>query len=68
MRIIPLFIILIFTFTGFAMAKSAISCHCFQDREYDPQRADAADPYFLATTQEKGSNLRLTHLIDSQFA
>ena len=51
MRIIPLFIILVFTFTGVAMAKSAISCHCFQDREYDPQRAEAADPYFLATTQ-----------------
>ena len=51
MRIIPLLIILTFTFTGFAMAESAISCHCFQDREYDPQRAEAADPYFLATTQ-----------------
>jgi hypothetical protein len=51
MRIIPLLIILTFTFTSFALAKSAISCHCFQDREYDPQRADAADPYFLATTQ-----------------
>jgi hypothetical protein len=51
MRIITLFIILTFAFTGFALAKSAISCHCFQDREYEPQRADAADPYFLATTQ-----------------
>ena len=51
MRIIPLFIILIFALTGFAQAKSAISCHCFQEREYDPQRAYAADPYFLATTQ-----------------
>ena len=51
MRIIPLFILLIFTFTGFAQAKSAISCHCFQEREYDPRRAEAADPYFLATTQ-----------------
>jgi hypothetical protein len=51
MRIITFFIILTFTFTGFALAKSAISCHCFQDREYDPQRAEAADPYFLATTQ-----------------
>ena len=38
-------------FAGFALAKPAISCHCFQDRQYDPQRADAADPYFLATTQ-----------------
>jgi hypothetical protein len=32
-------------------AESTVACHCFQDREYDPQRADAADPYFLATTQ-----------------
>lgn len=32
-------------------AKATISCHCFQDRSFDPQRAAAADPYFLATTQ-----------------
>lgn len=32
-------------------AASAISCHCFQERSFDPQRAAAADPYFLATTQ-----------------
>ena len=32
-------------------AASAISCHCYQDRSFDPQRAAAADPYFLATTQ-----------------
>lgn len=34
-----------------ALAAPAISCHCFQDRSFDPQRAGAADPYFLATTQ-----------------
>ncbi len=34
-----------------ALALPAISCHCFQDRSFDPQRAAAADPYFLATTQ-----------------
>lgn len=51
MRIIPLLIILVFTLTATALAKSAISCHCFQEREYNPQRAEAADPYFLATTQ-----------------
>lgn len=30
---------------------STISCHCFQDRSYDPSRPDAADVYFLATAQ-----------------
>lgn len=34
-----------------AQAGPAMSCHCFQDRSFDPQRATAADPYFLATTQ-----------------
>ncbi len=29
----------------------AVSCHCFQDRSFDPARPDAADAYFLATTQ-----------------
>lgn len=35
----------------FAWAASTINCHCFKDREYDSLRAYAADPYFLATTQ-----------------
>jgi len=34
-----------------AMAIPAISCHCFTDRSYQPSRPAAADPYFLATTQ-----------------
>jgi len=34
-----------------AIAAPAVSCHCFQDRSYDPQRPAAADPYILATTQ-----------------
>ncbi len=29
----------------------AMSCHCFTDREYDPGQPAAADPYFLATTE-----------------
>ncbi len=33
------------------MAIPAITCHCFTDRSYDPVRPAAADPYFLATTQ-----------------
>lgn len=32
-----------------ACAESAVSCHCFQDRVYDPARPTAADDYFLAT-------------------
>jgi hypothetical protein len=32
-------------------AWSAVSCHCFQDRTYDPARPSAADAYFLATAQ-----------------
>lgn len=34
-----------------ALAIPAISCHCFTERSYDPGRPAAADPYFLATTQ-----------------
>lgn len=29
----------------------AMPCHCFTDREYDPGQPAAADPYFLATTE-----------------
>lgn len=32
-------------------AAPAITCHCFQDRAYDPQRPTAADDYMLASTQ-----------------
>jgi hypothetical protein len=32
-------------------AESAITCHCFQDRTFNHQNTAAADPYFLATTQ-----------------
>lgn len=33
-----------------AIAATAITCHCFTDRSYDPARPTIADPYFLATT------------------
>lgn len=29
----------------------AMSCHCFSDRDYDPGEPAAADPYYLATSQ-----------------
>lgn len=32
-------------------AAGAVSCHCFQDRVFDPERPTAADAYFLATAQ-----------------
>lgn len=34
-----------------ALAIPTITCHCFTDRSYDASRPSAADPYFLATTQ-----------------
>lgn len=33
------------------LAMPAITCHCFRDRSFDAGRPAAADPYFLATTQ-----------------
>jgi hypothetical protein len=51
MRILSLFFLLVLAPANFTWAESTINCHCFQDRAYDPQRAYAADPYFLATTQ-----------------
>lgn len=46
---ISLYILLIIPVS--ASAISAITCHCFTDRSYDPARPAIADPYFLATTQ-----------------
>jgi hypothetical protein len=34
-----------------ASALPTITCHCFQDRAYDAANPSAADPYFLAMTQ-----------------
>jgi hypothetical protein len=42
---------LLLPFAGTAAANPVISCHCFQDRAYDPARPQVADPYLLATTQ-----------------
>ena len=44
-------LILLFALPLPALAIPAITCHCFTDRSYDPARPAAADPYFLATTQ-----------------
>jgi len=32
-------------------SSSTVSCHCFQDRRFDPARPDAVDPYLLANAQ-----------------
>jgi hypothetical protein len=44
-------LLLIISCPAVASAIPAISCHCFQDRSYDPAQPAAADPYLLATTQ-----------------
>ena len=51
MKILALFLLLLLTPADVSWAESTVNCHCFQDRSYDPQRAFAADSYFLATTQ-----------------
>lgn len=56
MRILPgskilLCIGLLFILPVPALAIPAITCHCFTDRTFEPARPGAADPYFLATTQ-----------------
>ncbi len=47
--LLSLMVLLILPRPSFAMP--AITCHCFTDRSYEPARPTAADPYFLATTQ-----------------
>ncbi|NTV51075.1 MAG: hypothetical protein HGA20_15710 [Geobacteraceae bacterium] len=44
-------LILLLLFPMPALAMPAINCHCFTDRSFDPKKPAAADPYFLATTQ-----------------
>lgn len=36
-----------------AAAEPAISCHCFQHREFSPTQPQAFDPYLLATVQNR---------------
>jgi hypothetical protein len=44
-------VVILFMLPVPAFAISAITCHCFTDRSYDAAHPAAADPYFLATTQ-----------------
>lgn len=43
--------LLLVTLATPALAVPAISCHCFQDRSFDPQHPDAVDPYLLANAR-----------------
>ncbi len=45
-----LYLLLLLLPTGVG-AESTINCHCFQDRTFNHRDTAAADPYFLATTQ-----------------
>lgn len=51
MRQIIMVLVLFLCSTVSAVAASTVACHCFQERQYQPQNSHAADPYFLATTQ-----------------
>jgi hypothetical protein len=48
-NLLSLIFLLIFPLS--AQAVPTITCHCFMDRSYDAASPAAADPYFLATTQ-----------------
>ena len=48
---IPLTLIILLMLPLPALTVPAITCHCFTDRSFEPARPAAADPYFLATTQ-----------------
>lgn len=50
-RNFSLVLALILQFPMSARAIPAITCHCFTDRTFEPDRPAAADPYFLATVQ-----------------
>ncbi len=62
MKIFILFLILLVP--NYATAESTINCHCFQDRSFNHRDTGAADPYFLATTQN--SFLALIYGVDKR--
>jgi hypothetical protein len=51
MRALTLALALSLAVPSAGLAAPAISCHCFRDREFDPARPTAADPYLLATAR-----------------
>lgn len=44
------FIVILIIFC-YPLAVLAMPCHCFSERDYDPGEPAAADPYYLATSQ-----------------
>jgi hypothetical protein len=49
---LTVFSIILVTFLAItSLAFATVSCHCFQDRTFDPSRPSASDAYFLATIQ-----------------
>ena len=59
-----IFILLILLLPTLTTAESTINCHCFQDRTFNHRDTAAADPYFLATTQN--SFLALIYGVDKR--
>ncbi|SDM92970.1 hypothetical protein SAMN05660860_03411 [Geoalkalibacter ferrihydriticus] len=52
LRFLPVFLFLMpAAVTSVHAMTSTITCHCFQDRSYDPNSPAAADAYFLASAQ-----------------
>lgn len=56
--------LLLLLLPALASAESTISCHCFQDRTFNHRDTAAADPYFLATTQN--SFISLIYTVDKR--
>ena len=52
-RFILLGLLVLMTLPATIYALPTISCHCFQDRSFDPARPSAADGYYLATAQNR---------------
>ncbi len=61
---IHLFCLLLLLIPTLTRAESTINCHCFQDRTFNHRDTAAADPYFLATTQN--SFISLIYRVDKR--
>ena len=51
LRVTLLIVFLVVFLVITAPVFATVSCHCFQDRTFDPSRPSASDDYFLATIQ-----------------
>lgn len=51
MKNVVLPLVLLLVLTSPALGAPAISCHCFQDRSFDPAEPRRIEPYLLATTR-----------------